>query len=48
MKDNRKDKTYNKPPKGGKLSKDGLIYKNDLLSTDFTSQTGPVKKNKRG
>lgn len=31
--------------KSGKLTKDGLIYRNDLLDTDYTSQDmGTVRK----
>jgi len=32
--------------KSGELTKDGRIYRNDLLDTDWTSQTGMVKKTK--
>jgi hypothetical protein len=49
----RKSKLMNMPmghtgfQSGGKLSKDGLIYKNNLLATDYTSQNmGTVRKTK--
>jgi len=28
----------------GKLTKDGLVYKNDLMDTDYTSQRATRKK----
>jgi hypothetical protein len=28
----------------GKLTKDGLVFKNDLLDTDYTSQTATRRK----
>ncbi len=41
----RQSKNYNQTlKKSGKLTKDGLVYKNDLLRTDTTSQQGPIRK----
>lgn len=45
-KPSRKARVSNQPTTSGKLSKDGQIYKNNLLDTDYTSQQGFVKKRK--
>lgn len=37
------------PPRGGKLTKNGQVYRNSLLDTDSTSQTvGTIRKLKGG
>ena len=46
-KNGRKGRLVNVPGKGsGKLSKNGQVYRNDLLNTDYTSQRAVVKKTK--
>lgn len=43
----RQSKNYNQNSgKAGKLTKDGLVYKNNLLGTDTTSQNGIIRKTK--
>ena len=37
-KQSRKSKTFNMPKKGGSLGKNGQVYQNDLLDSDYTSQ----------
>ena len=43
-KPSRRAKTFNMPEKGGKLSKDGKIWKNNYLATDLTDQYRTNKK----
>jgi hypothetical protein len=43
-KPSRKGKLSNRATKSGSLTKYGLVYKNDLLDVDYTSQRGPVNK----